>query len=537
MTIAKRLTVLILVAVVSLVSLTAYSLQTANRLGATITLLSEQSVAGLLDLNNFTRSSLMMRVVMLRYVNADQPAVRTGLKNELERYYKDSGDALASYGKTLYDDSDRKLLENEQRLLESYHSMAGEFMQSVDAGRLPEAVALRDAKLTPKGEELARAISDHLAYNKSWADRQSTESASQIRYALGLSLGAGALAAALLLAFGLATWRSIMLPLRDMDETITHITSHLDFTRRLDQSANDELGVIARGFNRLQERVAGALQQVSRSAESVSTMADTLAGAAHQAAAASVQESEAAASISATVEQLTVSINHVGERAESANEKTVQSGQFAEKGQTVIGHTLAEIRQIAGTVDEAAGTMRQLEESNQLIAQSIGSIKDIADQTNLLALNAAIEAARAGEQGRGFAVVADEVRKLAERTTSLTADISTVIASIQEKSRETSAAMQESVTLVQQGVQHADVASGAIADIEQASSLAMTHVGEITNAIREQAMASNVIAQQVEQIAQMTEETSVVAQQTAQTAADMQKEAVSLRAATAQFRF
>ncbi|MHB1621248.1 MAG: methyl-accepting chemotaxis protein [Sulfuricella sp.] len=364
-------------------------------------------------------------------------------------------------------------------------------------------------------------------YNQSAAD-----------YASMRAISIGAIAGGLALGLFLAWWiiRSITGPLNQMRTTITEVEKNGDFTRRIPVSAEDEVGQTAKSFNELMATLQQTLGQVLDSVAKVSDAAQSLSDASGQVATSSSSQSEATSSMAAAVEEMTVSINHVSDSAHEAVEISRKSGKLSTEGGEVIHKAASEMSKTAETVRHTAQAIEELDQHSNQISSIVQVIKDVADQTNLLALNAAIEAARAGEQGRGFAVVADEVRKLAERTTKATEEITQMIAAMQHSARAAVSTMETAVDQVSGGVTLANQAGSAIIQIKDGAEQVVGVVNDISSALAEQSSASNDIAAQVEKVAQMTEENSAAAAETASAANNLQVLADTMQAAVSRFK-
>ncbi|MBS1154247.1 MAG: mcp [Proteobacteria bacterium] len=217
-------------------------------------------------------------------------------------------------------------------------------------------------------------------------------------------------------------------------------------------------------------------------------------------------EQQAASSMAAAVEELTVSINHIADNAHATRDQSDSSARNAKKGAAEVRVVVAHIQHIAETVNRADAAMKELAQASGSITEVLNVIRDIAGQTNLLALNAAIEAARAGEQGRGFAVVADEVRKLAERTTDATGQINGIIESIQGRVNGASEHLHSTVTEVEQGVTSVHSIGAVIGAIEQGAVEVAGLMDEMSVTLRQQGAAGNDMAQQVERVATMADD-------------------------------
>ena len=308
-----------------------------------------------------------------------------------------------------------------------------------------------------------------------------------------------------------------------------------DLRQNIQLRPNDHSSLLA-AIADMQQRLRTLIREIVGNADSLGSMAGNIADHADRTAKSSEDQSSAATAMAASIEEMTVSINHIADHAEQARQSSAQAGDLAGQGASVLGQAVTEIQRINQAVEEASCTIVQLTDKTETISSIANVIHDIADQTNLLALNAAIEAARAGEQGRGFAVVADEVRKLAERTGTATQEISRMIADIHTSSTVSRENMEEAVVRVRAGVDLTEQGGSAVNRIHEGSSQVLHVVNDISHALREQSQASNDIAMNVERIAQVAAENAGIAHETAQATNQMHQMTDSLRKMVSRFQ-
>ncbi|CAB1370738.1 methyl-accepting chemotaxis protein [Denitratisoma oestradiolicum] len=308
-----------------------------------------------------------------------------------------------------------------------------------------------------------------------------------------------------------------------------------NLTRRVPPGGRDEAGRLLAAFARMQDGLRSMVSGSQKSAQELSRAAEELTGAASQSASATESQSEAAAGMAAAVEEMSVSIDQVRDHARDAQAIAAAAGEESRSGGQVVHSSAEEMHQVSTAVNEAASTIRELENYSNEISAVINVIREVADQTNLLALNAAIEAARAGEQGRGFAVVADEVRKLAERTSESTHTIAMVIDKVQAGARRAAQEIESGVSRVNDGVNLAHQAGDSITGIQSGAERVGNAVADIVNALDEQANATQEIARGVERIASMAEENSASVRQTSNAADRLQALARELELSVERF--
>ncbi|MBS1198748.1 MAG: Histidine kinase, region:Bacterial chemotaxis sensory transducer [Proteobacteria bacterium] len=309
-----------------------------------------------------------------------------------------------------------------------------------------------------------------------------------------------------------------------------------DLTARFTVDGRDELHDAAQHFDGVALAFQKLVRELQNNIRQLNDAATALATASGQIAKSVETQSASASSMAASVEEMTVGVDHIAQNAHEAQEISRKSDAAAGEGGAKVRKLVDDIQTIADTVTQAASTVESLGRRSDQISTIVGTIKEIADQTNLLALNAAIEAARAGEAGRGFAVVADEVRKLAERTTRSTQEVAETIAAIQAGTQDAVTSIKHGVERVESGVAQAREAGLTIEQVQSQSRQVVGVVEDITLSLREQATASTEIAKNVEAIAQMAEENNAAAAKNRSTAGDLQQLASALASSVARFK-
>ncbi|MGD0281401.1 MAG: methyl-accepting chemotaxis protein [Dissulfurispiraceae bacterium] len=345
--------------------------------------------------------------------------------------------------------------------------------------------------------------------------------------------GTLSIVAAVLIAVFLT--RSIVTPLKETVKLSIALASG-DLTAHAESKSRDETGQLLDAMGRMAAKLHNVVADVKTSADSVAAASNQLSAKSDQMSRGVAEQSGRASQIAAASAEMSQTVIDVAKNASNIASSSTETASIAKKGEEIVGISVQEVREIASTVAQSSQLITSLGERSKQIGAIINVIKDIADQTNLLALNAAIEAARAGEQGRGFAVVADEVRKLAERTAKATSEIGQMIGAIQNEVSQAVASMGEATGKVDSGVRDVTSAGEALHRIVKSVEGLQSMVQQVASATEQMSTVSETVSSDVETVAKVANETSASSHEIADSASDLARLASNLKNLVAQFK-
>lgn len=422
-----------------------------------------------------------------------------------------------------------------EKLSPAYHEALKQYDRSAadPGGAVDKAVRGIDREPNKAIDELVVELQKYVKAENAHEKQHAAEIFSAVRSGL-ITFVVGALAVLVVLALYIVS--SIVRPLSSLEETMGTISSTGDLTQRAAVGQVDEIGRMATAFNTMMVQLQKIIGEVHGASQRVAAASEQLSGSSSQLAEVSEQQSNAVSSSAAAIEQLTVAIAAVSDTARDVHAQAEESVEQTAEGSRKVSQLAGEIGRIQANMLEIARTVDEFVKSTQAITGMTQEVRDIADQTNLLALNAAIEAARAGEAGRGFAVVADEVRKLAEKSGKSASEIDSVTRSIMSQSSAVQTAIEAGERSIETSTALAHDVEAVLAHSRDTVERSANGVTEISDSVSEQKVASTDIAQSMERIANMVEENNAAARNVNEATGDLRSLSQSLAAAIAGFR-
>jgi methyl-accepting chemotaxis protein len=531
-----KLIVLAGTAVGGLLIFTAVALATIATVGINSDLYKRITLGNSVVADYVPPSQSMLEPQLLLLRMSDDPQHADRYVQRLKALRKDLEDGHATYLRQVPAGSLRNAISGEAfATAEQLFDVAErDYIPLILSGKADEARHVRVTQMDVLYDRHAAAVDEvvRLAGENVKANEQDVASLVASR-SEGL-VGFGVILAVAVGLLGFLTARSILSPLKQVAKVL-HGLAQRDLTSRLRYDSRDEMGEMSSQLNRAMDEIGDAVAAIEGHARSVASAAEELSSAATQSTESARTQNDQATQVATAVQEMASTVVEISNNSGKAAEAARNAAQTARRGGKIVEGALTTMRSIAGAVGDTATKIEGLGKSSDQIGKIIGVIDEIADQTNLLALNAAIEAARAGEQGRGFAVVADEVRKLAERTTKATREITQMIESVQQETAAAVAKMQSGTEQVNAGVETTTQAGSALTEIIAAAEQVGSMVEQIAAAAIQQSAATDQISDSVEKIVSTSGQSAAGAQQSATACQGLSDLALDLQQLVARF--
>ncbi|MEM3553642.1 MAG: methyl-accepting chemotaxis protein [Candidatus Bathyarchaeia archaeon] len=442
-----------------------------------------------------------------------------GLIAEYRGKYRESIEALK---KTTRTEEGRRILENVESSIKDAVPYTNKIFELVDSEKKDEARSIFVNESKPRVVKMHKALDEAVSFHSGKLDKLVKEISSITSTQVITLLIVTSVIFSFAVVFSLMISKSIKKPVETLREGLQKVAKG-DLTVELNVSSKDELALISNSVNDAISSIRTLIGETKRVSSALARSSENLSSATEQISRTFKLQSERVSQIATAVEETGQSVTEIARNASKIADLSVQTLDVAKEGKETTFSTANEIKVVADSVSELSKTVKELGEQSSKIGEIVTVIRDIADQTNLLALNAAIEAARAGEQGRGFAVVADEVRKLAERTSKATEEIAEMIRAVQEKVLDAQSSMDDATKKVEIGVEMSEKASRLLEQISLKAGELQSMIHQIASATEEISSVMDQATRDVVQIADSAKETSDSLDQSARIASEIAK--------------
>lgn len=416
-----------------------------------------------------------------------------------------------------------------------FRPIIGQIIELSTAGKDTEAIALYQGNATIAARNEQAVIDKLVELNTKLAEQASQNNSATAQGAIRFTMVFALLAIILAIGLGIFISRIITSPLKKGVDFAQAIAGG-DLTRRLHVTSKDEAGILSRALDDMVEKLRDIISKITTASDTVSASAIQLSASSVQMATGTEEVAAQVGTVATAGEEMAATSMEIAQNCGMAAESSRRANDSAVSGAAIVQQTVTLMSRIADRVKDSAKTVESLGSRSDQIGEIIGTIEDIADQTNLLALNAAIEAARAGEQGRGFAVVADEVRALAERTTKATKEIGQMITAIQSETKGAVEVMEEGVREVAIGTSEAAKSGDALQDILDQINAVSMQVSQMATAAEQQTATTTEISSNMQQITEVIQDTAKGVDESASAAKQLAGMAEELQSLAGHFR-
>ena len=493
------------------------------------------SVPSIRALDEFTQLTLRLRVLSYRLLTNREPDVQQKTLESFELRNQQIRTAQDVYEKLIESSEERSTYNEYVRLLGQYHQIEERMKSLSRANQVEELRTLLNTELLSNSEQVNAVLTRLLDINNKMALATNQKAEDQYNAAFDLVVGLLVIATALTVLFAWLLTRSITVPIAQALEAAEEVAEG-NLTRPIKVDGNDEAGRLLAAMAKMQDKLRDTLQRIAGSATQLASAAEELNAVTDESARGLTQQNNEIEQAATAVNEMTSAVEEVARNAVSTSEASRNATSSAGDGRDLVQETVSAIERMSGDVQATATLIGDLANESRDLGKVLDVIRGLADQTNLLALNAAIEAARAGEAGRGFAVVADEVRALAHRTQQSTSEIERMIGSIQAGTEHAVDSMRNSTERAESTL---NIAKGAGMSLDTINT-AIVQINErnlvIASAAEEQAQVAREVDRNLVNIRDLSVQSATGASQTSAASSELSRLAVDLNGMVGRFR-
>ena len=534
LTIGKKLGVGFGVIIVSIIILGVITLFQLNKIRVNINDIDER----IDKLNNAYIAKDSIKNILATipdFILSEHAQERENMKKLIDENSAKYKEKLEAIRKITHTEEGKKLLDNIENTIKEAVPYINKVLELASLGKKDEAKKIYDEQVKPRTVKIFQAFDEEVAFHEKGLNKRMKEVISLIMREIVIFIIITAIVVALGIFFSTFISRSVRKPVAELKGVLEKVAQG-DLSVDIKVESKDEIGMISQSLKDALSSIKSLIAKSKTISSSLASSSEELSATTEEISRNLKSQTERASQIASAAEEMSQTVVDIAKNASNIAEVSVTTAGVAKEGKDMTIKTANEIKVIEGAISKLSEVINILGDRSRQIGEIVTVIKDIADQTNLLALNAAIEAARAGEQGRGFAVVADEVRKLAERTAKATDEIAEMIRGIQSEVDVAEGSMEDATKKVASGVELSQKAANILGQILGKAQELQSMIQQIASATEEMSSVTDHITQDIGSIAEGSKEISLAVDQSAQTASDIARLGGELNTAIGRFK-